>query len=358
MSTQSFRLPAEWEPQDGILLAWPTAHGDWAPYLPAIEAVFIQLVAHISHYEQVVIAGDNPAKILTKLQAITLPTTPVVTMGNVSCYPIATNDTWTRDCGPITVISNQQPLMYDFTFNGWGLKFPADQDNQLSQRLHSQQVFNAHLQRQPLVLEGGSIESDGKGTLLTTSECLLSQNRNPHLSKQQLEDFFTAQCGIKNVLWLDHGYLAGDDTDSHIDTLARLCPKNTIIYTACDDPADEHYAALKKMEQQLAQFRSADGNSFTLKPLPWPQAKFDNDGQRLPATYANFLIINGAVLVPVYDDAADKQALTTIQAVFPDRHVIAIDCNAVIMQHGSLHCLTMQLPQGTLRGTPKQEKLS
>ncbi|MBW2186492.1 MAG: agmatine deiminase family protein, partial [Deltaproteobacteria bacterium] len=242
-----------------------------------------------------------------------------------------------------------KPLLYDFGFNGWGLKFTSDKDNQMNHHLAQQHAFSAPMISQPLVLEGGSIESDGEGTLLTTSECLLNRNRNPSLSKSQLEHFFSTQMGIQNVLWLDHGYLAGDDTDSHIDTLARLCPNNTIVYTACDDRTDEHFVTLKAMEQQLTEFRTIDGSPYQLLPLPWPQAQFDHNGERLPATYANFLIINSAVLVPIYDDPADKSALEVIQSAFPAHEIIGINCSAVIIQHGSLHCLTMQLPQGTLQ---------
>ena len=339
---QPIRLPAEWEPQDGILLSWPTATSDWAPYLERIEQVFIQLVSQISRFEQVLIIEPKAGGVQRIL------TDADVCLENVRCYTIKSNDTWTRDCGPITVLRGQQPLLYDFGFNGWGLKFAADKDNQINQRLAQMGVFRAPLLTQRLILEGGSIESDGAGTLLTTSECLLNPNRNPHLDKEQLEHFFSANMGIKQVLWLDHGYLAGDDTDSHIDTLARLCPDNTIVYTACSDEQDKHFAALKMMEQQLKGFTTLHGKAYRLLPLPWPQAKFDDDGDRLPATYANFLIINGAVLVPVYNDPADGQALAVIKQAFPAHEVIAIDCSAVIIQHGSLHCLTMQLPQGTL----------
>lgn len=342
MNNQPIRLPAEWETQDGILISWPTTTSDWAPYLTRIEQVFIELVTHISSFEQVIIIEPESGFVDHTLREAN------INLDNVRCYTIATNDTWTRDYGPITILRDLQPLLYDFGFNGWGLKFAADQDNQINRHLVQQGAFCAPILSQGLILEGGSIESDGAGTLLTTSECLLHPNRNPHMDKEQLEQFFYANMGIKQVLWLDHGYLAGDDTDSHIDTLARLCPDDTIIYTACDDKQDEHFSALKKMEQQLEQFTTLSGKRYRLLPLPWPQAKFDEDGVRLPATYANFLIINGAVLVPIYDDPADEQALTMINKAFPSHEIIGINCTVVIAQHGSLHCLTMQLPQGTL----------
>ncbi len=342
MSEGSIRFPAEWELQDAILLAWPTATSDWGETIEDIEAVFVELSATISRFEKVVIVCSDAKHIHAKLAKSTAK------LDNISCHFIATNDTWARDFGPLCVYKNSEPLLYDFGFNGWGLKFPADQDNQINRRLYDNHAFSCPLLFQGLILEGGSIESDGEGTLLTTSQCLLSPNRNPQLNKEQLEKIFATQFGIKQVLWLDHGYLAGDDTDSHIDTLARLCPANTILYTACADKNDEHFSALHKMEQQLATFKTLAGQPFTLRALPWPQAQFDADGQRLPATYANFLIINDAVLVPIYNDPADSAALATIKLAFPNHEIIGINCNPVIVQHGSLHCLTMQLPQGTL----------
>jgi len=342
MSSTSIRFPAEWEQQDGILLSWPTATSDWADILPDIEAVFIELVTTISHFERVIIVCAEVNTIRGKLINTS------ANLDNIDCYAMSTNDTWARDFGPLCVLKNNEPLLYDFGFNGWGLKYPADQDNQINKRLHNAQIFCCPLHTQGVILEGGSIESDGAGTLLTTSQCLLSPNRNPQLNKEQLEEMFANLFGIRQLLWLDHGYLAGDDTDSHIDTLARLCPDNTILYTACDDENDEHYAELKLMKEQLATFTTLDGKPYNLQPLPWPQAQFDDSGQRLPATYANFLILNNAVLVPLYDDPADNNALAIIKKIFPAHEVIGINCNPVIIQHGSLHCLTMQLPQGTL----------
>jgi agmatine deiminase len=338
----SIRFPAEWEQQDAILLAWPTANSDWGATLEDIEAVFIELATTISRFERVIIVGNNKQHIhdlLANSQA---------NLDNIGYHIIATNDTWARDFGPLGVYQDGTPLLYDCGFNGWGLKFPADKDNQINRQLYSQNAFSCPLLTQGIILEGGSIESDGAGTLLTTSQCLLSPNRNPQLTREQIEDFFTTHFGIKQLLWLDHGYLAGDDTDSHIDTLARLCPNDTILYTACGNTTDEHFVALQQMEQQLSTFKTPAGHRYTLSALPWPQAQFDTEGQRLPATYANFLIINDAVLVPTYADPADNKALAIIQRAFPEREVIGINCNPVIVQHGSLHCLTMQLPQGTL----------
>lgn len=338
----SVRLPAEWEPQSGVLLAWPHEQTDWAPILSQVEPVFLQLVREISRYQQVLIATVSPSALSARLQAADID------RARVTLAEVAFDDTWCRDFGPVTTLVDGAPRLQDFVFNGWGNKFSATLDNGVTAALQRQGVFAAPLRTQSLVLEGGSIESDGNGTLLTTAQCLLNPNRNPALSKAQIEAELHRQLGCQRILWLEHGHLLGDDTDAHVDTLARFAPDDTIVYVACDDPADEHYPALKRMAEELAAFRTAAGTPYRLLPLPWPAAQYDADGQRLPATYANFLVINGAVLMPTYGDAQDAQALRTVGEAFPDRDIIAIDCSAVILQHGSLHCLTMQLPQGVL----------
>jgi agmatine/peptidylarginine deiminase len=198
-----------------------------------------------------------------------------------------------------------------------------------------------------LVLEGGSIESDGQGTILTTEECLLSPNRNDHFSKEELDATYSQIFGASRLLWLSHGFLAGDDTDSHVDTLARLCSEEAIAYVACDDPGDEHYDALTRMEQELRSFRTLGGKPYTLIPLPMADCVIE-DGQRLPATYANFLIVNGAVLLPTYDSPKDAVARAQLQEAFPGREIVGINCLPLIKQHGSLHCVTMQFPNGFL----------
>jgi agmatine deiminase len=208
------------------------------------------------------------------------------------------------------------------------------------------------LERVSLVLEGGGIEVDGSGSLLATERCLLAPTRNPGLGRAALEERLGELFGLKRVLWLRHGALAGDDTDSHIDTLARFCDARTIAYAACDDPSDKHYDELGAMAEELRGFRAADGRPYQLVALPWPRAKRDAEGNRMPATYANFLIINGAVLVPTYRDPADRLALDCLGRCFPGREIIGIDCLALIQQHGSLHCVTMQLPEGVLRDAP------
>ena len=343
LRNNKIRLPAEWEPQDGVLLAWPHADSDWQPILPQVIQTFLELTRQISRFEQVLIATPEPDQVTTQLEATG------IALDRVNIYQVPSNDTWSRDFGPITVLQDQQPLLLDFGFNAWGLKFAAAQDNQITRRLHNLGAFGATSREAiGLILEGGSIESDGCGTLLTTAECLLNPNRNPHLNKGQLENELKQHLGVEKVLWLEQGYLAGDDTDSHIDTLARLGPEQSILYVRCDDPQDEHYRALQQMEAQLQSFRTCSGDPFRLIPLPWPRACYDDESTRMPASYANYLVINHAVLVPSYGDPADVAALTAVSAAFHGREIIPIDCRTLIQQHGSLHCVTMQIPQGVL----------
>lgn len=337
------RLPAEWEPQDGVLLAWPHADSDWFDNLEAVQQVFVAIIAAISRFEKVLIVA--PETELVHRQVVRAG----VDASRIRLFQVPTNDTWARDFGPITVQEGGRPLILDFGFNAWGLKFAADRDNQITGRLAGLGAFGATPLNVPgLILEGGSIESDGNGTILTTSSCLLSPNRNPHLDQSGIEQVLADQLGFRHFLWLNHGYLAGDDTDAHIDTLARLCPDETIVYVRCDAAEDEHYPELIAMEAELRELRTPNGKPYRLVPLPWPRPCFAEDGHRLPATYANFLIINGAVLVPTYDAPQDPEALAILAEIFPEREVIGIDCRPLIAQHGSLHCVTMQIPQGVL----------
>lgn len=341
-STQTYRFAAEWEDQDAVLIAWPHARTDWADMLEEVERVYLDLARQVTRFESLVVASPEPAVVSAKLQAAGIDPDRVLFLQT------RTNDTWARDFGPLTVFRDRQPVLLDFIFNGWGNKFVADHDNRVTFALeHSGLTGTAERKESQLVLEGGSVETDGEGTLLTTSACLLNKNRNPELTQKQLEEKLSGYLGVDHFLWLDHGWLAGDDTDAHIDTLARLCPASTILYVACDRPDDRHYPELKRMEEQLGTFTTKQGRPYQLLPLPWPRARYDGP-ERLPATYANYLVINNAVLVPTYDDPADERAIRTIERAFPGREVIGIDCLPLIRQHGSLHCITMQLPKGVL----------
>lgn len=335
------RLPAEWEPQSAVQFTFPHGGSDWADMLDEVMPCFVECIETASRYEKVLVVCHNREEVAARLKN--------AIQHNLILAECPSNDTWARDHGAITVEENGHLALLDFMFTGWGLKFPAFHDNLITGCLHEQGIFGQlPLRRLGLVLEGGGIESDGKGTLLTTTECLLSPNRNPHLSQAGLEAQLAEWLGARHFLWLNHGYLAGDDTDSHIDTLARLCPEDTIAYVRCDEPKDEHYQALQAMEAELRSFRTREGKPYALAPLPWPDACFAADGHRLPATYANFLIINGAVLMPTYGVPQDEQALAAIAPCFPGREIIGINCRPLIEQHGSLHCISMQYPEGVV----------
>ncbi len=346
MTSTRRQLPAEWSPQSGVLLTWPHAHGDWRPWLHIVEPTFVDIAAAITQHESVLVAcfdadhRQHVANLLSKAG---------VDLQRVRLYDAPSNDTWARDHGPITVFEKARPRLLDFTFNGWGNKFAAELDNRLTVELHRQGAFGVcDLETVDMVLEGGGIEVDGAGTLLTTRSCLLAPTRNPHLDQAQIEARLFDEFGLARVLWLRNGHLAGDDTDGHIDTLARFCDEQTIAHVSCTPADAEHWPALQAMAEELAAFRTADGAPYRLVPLPLPAPIRDDEGERLPATYANFLIINDAVLVPTYRDAADSIALERLETCFPDRSIVPIDCLALIRQYGSLHCVTMQLPAGVL----------
>ena len=332
------RWPAEWEKHTAILMVWPHEHSDWCLRLDAVRDTYIEIMKNILRFERMLVIvpdAQEKRRIWERLGE---------TKKGVTFCQIPTDDTWTRDSGPVTVFLDGEPLLLDFEFNGWGGKFPASQDNRITALLHRQGVLgNVRLRQPHLVLEGGSIDSDGCGTLLTTARCLLNPNRNPEWSREQLETKLAEELGIRRFLWLEHGYLAGDDTDSHVDILARFCSPDTIAYSSCDDPADEHFDALARMAEELAVFRTPQGKPWRLVPLPIPAAILDEEGRRLPAGYANFLILDGAVLVPAYQDPMDAVAQERLAQAFADREIVGIDCRELIRQGGSLHCATMQL---------------
>lgn len=338
MDSKNYFLPAEWHPQSFIQLTWPHQDTDWNYMLDEVEECFLNLAREIASRQPLLLVAPEFPKALENFEF----------KENVFYVECPTNDTWARDHGFISLLNEQEEVrLVDFCFNGWGMKFAACKDNLINSQLVKSSLLNGTYQNcRNFVLEGGSIESDGEGTLLTTSLCLLAPNRNDTLDKQEIEDYLKKSFNLKQVLWLDHGYLAGDDTDSHIDTLARLCPDHTICYVQCTDTEDEHYTELKKMEEQLKEFRTLDNEPFRLLGLPMPEAIYDEDGERLPATYANFLIMNDAVLYPTYDQPEnDRKAACVLQEAFPGKEIVGVDCRALIKQHGSLHCVTMQYPR-------------
>lgn len=347
-----FHLPAEWAPQSGVMLVWPNADTDWAPYLADIERTYVELAKTITRYEDLLIVTADRSHVADILR-------PVLTkeqVARVVCRECGFNDTWARDFGPITITQRRsacapvQNRLLNFRFNGWGDKFAASKDNAVTETLYHSGVFYGALDDQTdFVFEGGALENDGHGTLFVTRSSQLSEHRNQPMTQDDIERRLRSAFGyVRRVVWIEHGQLIGDDTDGHIDTLVRCAPNYTLLYAGTADESDEQFDELKAMERQLQSLRTPDGKPYRLMCLPLSEAIYD-DGERLPATYANFLIINGAVIVPTYGQSDnDRRAMDIIQSAFPDREIIGIDSRTPIRQHGSLHCLTMNLPAGVL----------
>ena len=345
------RLPAEWEPQGGIQLTWP--HPDTAWYaLEDVLGCYTRIAAAILRFEPLLIVCRDRQECRRDLLRKQAELGLSFDVDAIRYYEIPLNDTWARDHGAISVYGDGgEKCVLDFVFNGWGLKFGADLDNQINRHLYAAGAFAPEVRYQdmrPFVLEGGSIDTDGADTLLATEECLCSQNRNEYLTRAQIEERLGAAFGLRRVLWLRQGGIVGDDTDSHVDILARFCSPDTIAYTRCEDPSDENYPALAAMEAELRTFRTLDGRPYNLVPLPLPDALYLED-YRLPASYANFLILNGAVLVPGACSPKDEVARRQLQQVFPDREVLVIDCRPLLSGHGGLHCITMNYPKDWIR---------
>lgn len=345
-------LPAEWAPQSGVMLTWPHDRTLWAPHLSSVENVYLDIARAISVREDLLVVCRSPEHRAHVKAALIKRGCP---QERVHWAIAPSDDTWARDHGPIAVLEKGRVRLLDFTFNAWGGKYPYKQDDAINRTIAEAGAFGeTPLEQVGLILEGGSIDTDGAGTLLTTRHCLLTPTRNAGLNETALEAELRRALGVRRILWLEHGALAGDDTDGHIDTLARFCDERTIAYIRCNDPTDEHYAELRAMESELMALRDAADEPYRLLALPMPKAHYKHDGQRLPATYANFLIINDAVLMPTYDDPThDQAAMDILRAAFPGREIIGIDCVPIIQQYGSLHCLTMQLPADALPPNPR-----
>lgn len=335
------RLPAEWERTGAVMLAWPHADTDWNYMLDKVNQCYVRLCEALTRVTNVIIVTPDHVPLL-----------PSVLMSEIvperlQWFTAPTNDTWTRDYGPVVTTTGPDDWQInDFKFNGWGLKFAADRDNLVTGLMCRNGAFMAeYVNRLGFVLEGGSIESDGNGTIMTTTRCLLSPNRNGNMNQKEIEESLKTYLGAHRVLWVDHGALEGDDTDSHIDTLARFAPGDTIVYVGCDNPNDSHYDELDKMKKQLEGFVTQAGHPYRLVELPLPDPIYDSEGLRLPATYANFLIVNNTVFLPSYRQPdKDNLAVERIANAFPGYEIITVDCTELIYQHGSLHCATMQLP--------------
>ena len=341
MRENNLRFPAEWEPQSAILLAWPHAQTDWAGRLDQVESSYTALVTAITRFQSVLLCVADEA---LRTHSTDRLAKAGARMDRVHYAIVEYDDTWLRDTGPITLCGDDGFVLLDFRFDAWGEKFAAVHDDRLVESLFAQHAFGtARRERIEFTLEGGSVETDGHGTLLSTWQCL--HRRHPHLSRQHLGEQLCKHLHQRRMLWLDYGYLQGDDTDAHIDTLARFASPTSIIYQSCEDRDDTHFEELRAMAVELAGMRTIDDQPYQLFALPWAQPILDQ-GRRLAASYANFLIINGAVLMPAYDDPADARAATVLAKAFPDREIIPVPCRSLIWQNGSLHCLTMQLPEG------------
>jgi len=342
MTDSTLRLPAEWEPQAAVLIAWPHAGTDWAERLASVETTYVALATAVTRFQRLIVVVANRA---LRVHVEALLGDASIDPARVRFIELAYDDTWLRDSGPITLSAGDGRFqLTDFRFTGWGGKFGAAQDDALIAGLVDAGVFgHATHRRIDWALEGGGIESDGAGTVLTTWRCLAQ--RHPEQSREEMSAILRDSLHAERVLWLDHGYLEGDDTDAHIDTLARFAPDQRIVFQACDDPNDPHHDELQRMAGELAALRTRDGLPYQLHPLPWAKPILDA-GRRLAASYANYLIVNGAVLVPAYGDPADDQAARIIGTAHPGREVVPVPCRPLIWQNGSLHCITMQLPAG------------
>ncbi len=342
MSTKRYFLPSEWHRQRFVLLAWPDAATDWKDYLSDIEQTMTAIVDAITRREDVVVVARSAERVRQRLGA-QLDASQLRRVTAVDC---ALDDTWARDFGGLTLVADEggEAQVLDFCFNGWGEKYPAENDNGVTRRLHAMGLLAGTLvDNSDFVLEGGSIESDGRGTLFTTTACLLAPHRNQPLSQDDIEEQLLRRLHAERIVWLHHGTLMGDDTDGHIDTIVRICPDDTLLYVkaAVDDAQHDDLAA---MEEELRALTTLDGRPYRLLPLPLPRPIYD-DGERLPATYANFFVVNGAVIVPTYGQKdLDDEACRTIGTAFPDRDIVAIDATTIVRQRGSIHCLTMQYP--------------
>jgi agmatine/peptidylarginine deiminase len=324
-------LIAEFEEQSFTQIIFPHAKSDWLEYLEEAQETFVNIINEIIKYQKCLVVCNDVASVKKRFKE----------NSNLYFVEYETNDTWARDCSALCVKENNDIKLLDFTFTGWGGKFDASKDNAMSKAISKH--YSKELQSYDFILEGGAIESNGAGTILTTSECVLNKNRNNALNSIEITQKLNTTLGATEILYLNHGYLAGDDTDSHIDTLARFVDEKTIMYVKCKDRDDEHYKELKLMEDELQKLSLT--HNFSLVALPMTEAIY-YDSERLPATYANFLFVNGAVIVPTYNVKEDEEALNIFRSTFKDRDIIGVDCSVLIRQHGSLHCVTMNFVEG------------
>lgn len=339
-----FHLLPEWNPQRAVLINWPHWNNpSWNSLQDSVSQLYQKIVKILVMRQSVmVICYDIEHR--NHIQQLLINAN--VNLPRVRFFIIPSDDIWTRDYGPLTLRFGEQTHLVNFKFNGWGNKFPHQRDNLVSSQLFQQSFFpQAQFNRIDFVLEGGSIETDGLGTLLTTRSCLLSSNRNPGYQENQIEDLLQAHLGVQKIIWLDQGCLMGDDTDGHVDTLARFVNPQTICYAQCVDSQDENYKTLSAMEKQLQSLKNPTGASYRLIPMPLPQPVYSAvDGKRLPATYTKFLITNHLILTPFYDDPHDLVAKRILQDCFPNKEIVGVPCRSLLENSGNLHCIAMQIP--------------
>lgn len=338
-------MPAEWEPHAATWLAWPHNLDTWPGKFAPIPPIYVEIVRALHEYERVNMCV-NDAEAAAHLRQVL--THAGVDLGNITLHEIPTNDTWARDHGPIfltrTDKGHTEVAVTDWIFNSWGEKYgPWDLDDVVPQKIATR--FGLPIFAPGIVLEGGSIDVNGRGMLLTTEACLLNPNRNPALTRVEIEDYLRAYLGVTTILWLGNG-IAGDDTDGHIDDLARFVDPATVVCVVEDDPADVNYAPLRDNLARLQRMTDQDGQPLRVVPLCMPDP-VEYEGNRLPASYANFYIANGIVLVPTYACPNDRRALTTLQELFPTRRVVGIPCTDLLWGLGAIHCVTQQQPAVT-----------
>ncbi len=325
------RLISEFEESSYVLLAFPHEKSDWKDLLEEVTITYIDLIQKISKYQKVIIICNDIVKVKSFFKDNT----------NMIFIEYETDDTWIRDFGYLSLFEDGRIVLYNFEFNAWGDKFNYKKDNLFNNYLDKyikNDTYNFNF-----ILEGGSIESNSNGLLLSTSECIYNNNRNSSYTKSDIDNFLKKTFSINNFLILEHGYIKGDDTNSHIDTLVRFTDESTLVYVQCNDINDEHYIELKYMEDELKVFELE--YKLKLYPIPLPKAIYFNK-QRLPATYANFLILNDVVFMPTYNCETDSEALNVLEKVFKTKDIIEVDSRTLIKQGGSLHCSTMQLAKG------------
>ncbi len=338
-----FRMPAEWAPHRGTWLSWPHREESWPDRFEPVPAVFVEIVRHLVPHEEVHINVAGPemaADVRARLEAAGVPAARVFLHQN------PTNDAWCRDHGPVfvareTASGRREEAIVDWGYNAWGGKYPPfDKDDVIPTLIGAK--FKLRVFHPGIVMEGGSIDVNGKGTLLTTESCLLNPNRNPSLSKAQIEQYLEDYLGVTRILWLGDG-IEGDDTDGHVDDLTRFVDETTVVTVVEDDPRDRNFAPLKENLERLRRMTDQDGRTLRVVTLPMPPAMHIGD-QRLPASYANFYIANGVVLLPAYHPPTDEVARAALQKCFPTRRVIPIDSTALVWGLGSFHCVTQQWP--------------